>query len=56
MRLSKLLMECIDIELLRMIGGMLSTIYKVDPITESRARWRFARICVELDITILLSL
>ncbi|KAK0602891.1 hypothetical protein LWI29_037935 [Acer saccharum] len=30
---------------------MLGTAIKVDPITESQARGRFARICVEIDIT-----
>ncbi|KAK3204901.1 hypothetical protein Dsin_018947 [Dipteronia sinensis] len=50
-RLSKLPMEWIDVELLRLIEGMLGTVYKVDPITESQAKGRFARICVELDIS-----
>ncbi|KAK3193785.1 hypothetical protein Dsin_025095 [Dipteronia sinensis] len=50
-RPSKIPLECIDVELLRMIGGMLGTTYKVDHITESQARGRFDRICVELDIT-----
>ena len=50
-RLSKLPMEWIDVELLRSIGGMLGTTFKVDPITETQARGRYARICVEIDIT-----
>ncbi|KAK0585714.1 hypothetical protein LWI29_032918 [Acer saccharum] len=50
-RLSKLPMEWIEVELLRNIGGMLGNTIKVDPITESQARGRFARICVEIDIT-----
>ncbi|KAK2645211.1 hypothetical protein Ddye_020406 [Dipteronia dyeriana] len=50
-RLSKLPMEWIDVDLLRSIGGMLGTTFKVDPITESQARGRFTRICVEIDIT-----
>ena len=50
-RLSKLPMKWIDVELLRIIGGLLGTTYKVNPITESQARGRFARICVEIDIT-----
>ncbi|KAK3198863.1 hypothetical protein Dsin_022278 [Dipteronia sinensis] len=50
-RLSKLPIEWIDVELLRLIGGMLGTANKVDHITESHARWRFSRICVELDIS-----
>ncbi|KAK0574080.1 hypothetical protein LWI29_017932 [Acer saccharum] len=50
-RLSKLPMECIDVDLLRNIGRMLGTTIKVDPITKSQARDRYARICVEIDIT-----
>ncbi|KAK2653253.1 hypothetical protein Ddye_013109 [Dipteronia dyeriana] len=48
-RLSKLPMEWIDVNLLRKIGEMLGTAYKVDPIMESQARDRFVRICVEID-------
>lgn len=44
-------MEWINVELLRMIGGMLGDTYKVDPITKLHARGRFARICVDMDIT-----
>ncbi|KAK0597259.1 hypothetical protein LWI29_023477 [Acer saccharum] len=50
-RLSRLLMEWIEVGLLRSIGGMLGNTIKVDPITESQARGRFARICVEIDTT-----
>ncbi|KAK3219609.1 hypothetical protein Dsin_013579 [Dipteronia sinensis] len=50
-RLSKLPMEWIDVDLLWNIGGMLRTTYKVDHVTEAQARGRFARIYVELDIT-----
>ncbi|KAK0591926.1 hypothetical protein LWI29_010382 [Acer saccharum] len=50
-RLSRLPMEWIDVDLLWNIGGMLGSTYKVDPITESQARGRFARICIEIDIT-----
>ena len=38
-------------DLLKAIGGLLGVTYKVDPITESQARGRFTRICVEIDIT-----
>lgn len=44
-RLSKLSMEWIDVDLLRNIGGMLGTIIKFDPIIELQARGRFARMC-----------
>ncbi|KAK0586904.1 hypothetical protein LWI29_014182 [Acer saccharum] len=50
-RLSKLPMEWMVSELLWNIGGMLERMCKVDPITEMQARGRFARICVEIDIT-----
>ena len=50
-RLSKLPVEWCDVVLLWDIGGMLGTVLKVDPITESQARGRFARICIEIDIT-----
>ncbi|KAK2658150.1 hypothetical protein Ddye_004683 [Dipteronia dyeriana] len=50
-RLSKLPTEWIDVDLLWNIEGMLGNAYKVYPITESQARWRFARICINLDIT-----
>ncbi|KAK3185134.1 hypothetical protein Dsin_032420 [Dipteronia sinensis] len=53
-RLSKLLMEWMDYDLLWNIGGMLGKICKVDPITVNQARGRFARICVEVDISKLL--
>ncbi|KAK2646420.1 hypothetical protein Ddye_021615 [Dipteronia dyeriana] len=33
------------------IGGILGTTDKVDPITESHARVKFVRICVEIDTT-----
>ncbi|KAK0603978.1 hypothetical protein LWI29_010831 [Acer saccharum] len=50
-RLSKLPMEWMVSDLLWSIGGMLGRMCKVDPITENQARGRFARICVEIDIT-----
>ncbi|KAK3183171.1 hypothetical protein Dsin_030457 [Dipteronia sinensis] len=50
-RLSKLAMEWIDVDPLRIVGGMLGITYKVDPISESQARGRFVRICVEIDVT-----
>ena len=51
LRLSKLPMEWMNYELLWSIGGMLGRMCKVDPITENQARGRFARICVEIDIS-----
>ncbi|KAK3185201.1 hypothetical protein Dsin_032487 [Dipteronia sinensis] len=50
-RLSKLPLEWLDSELLWNIGGMLGIMCKVDPLTVNQARGRFARICVEIDIS-----
>ncbi|KAK3184665.1 hypothetical protein Dsin_031951 [Dipteronia sinensis] len=50
-RLSKLPMEWLDSDLLWSIGGMLGRMCKVDPVNENQARGRFARICVEIDIS-----
>ncbi|KAL5777519.1 hypothetical protein ACOSP7_010445 [Xanthoceras sorbifolium] len=50
-RLSKLPMEWIDVDVLRNIGSILGNVCKVDSFTKAQSRGRFARICVELDIT-----
>ncbi|KAK2642539.1 hypothetical protein Ddye_024302 [Dipteronia dyeriana] len=50
-RLSRLPMEWIDVNLLWKMCGSLGTTFKIDPITESQARGRFVRICVEIDTT-----
>ncbi|KAL5803163.1 hypothetical protein ACOSQ4_031468 [Xanthoceras sorbifolium] len=50
-RLSNIPMELMDLGLLWKIGRMLGSTCKVDPITESQARGRFARLCVEIDIS-----
>ncbi|KAK3198505.1 hypothetical protein Dsin_021920 [Dipteronia sinensis] len=50
-RLSKLPMEWMDSDLLWNIGGMLGKMCKVDLITKTQACDRFARICVEIDIS-----
>ncbi|KAK2659814.1 hypothetical protein Ddye_006347 [Dipteronia dyeriana] len=50
-RLSKLPIEWMVFDLFWSISGMLGKMCKVDPITENQARGRFARICVEIDIT-----
>ncbi|KAL5798096.1 hypothetical protein ACOSQ2_002916 [Xanthoceras sorbifolium] len=51
-RLSKLPMEWIDVDMLRNIGSILGNVCKVDSFTEAQSSGRFARICVELDITV----
>ncbi|KAL5757024.1 hypothetical protein ACOSQ2_021770 [Xanthoceras sorbifolium] len=50
-RLTKIPLECLDVNYLWRIGKMLGTMCKVDPITVTQARGRFARLCVEIDIT-----
>ncbi|KAL5865791.1 hypothetical protein ACOSQ3_003305 [Xanthoceras sorbifolium] len=44
-------MEWMEFDLLWNFGGMLRSMIKVDLITESQARGRFAKICVEVDVT-----
>ncbi|KAL5768183.1 hypothetical protein ACOSQ2_014966 [Xanthoceras sorbifolium] len=50
-RLSRLPIEWIDFDLLWRIGRMLGSNYKVDPVTETQARGRFARPSMEIDIS-----
>ncbi|KAK3198636.1 hypothetical protein Dsin_022051 [Dipteronia sinensis] len=50
-QLSTLPMEWMNSDLLWSIGGMLGRMYRVDPNTMNQARCRFARICVEIDIS-----
>ncbi|KAL5770133.1 hypothetical protein ACOSP7_014287 [Xanthoceras sorbifolium] len=49
-RISRLPMEWMEVELLWSISGMLEAMCKVNPITESQAMGRFVRICVEIDV------
>ncbi|KAL5832770.1 hypothetical protein ACOSQ3_016444 [Xanthoceras sorbifolium] len=51
LRISRLPMEWLNTDLLWRIGNILGATCKVDPITETQARGRFARICVEIDIS-----
>ncbi|KAL5834734.1 hypothetical protein ACOSQ4_014231 [Xanthoceras sorbifolium] len=50
-RISKLPIKWIDGELLWNIGGMLGITLKVDLVTEAQSRGRFARICIEINIS-----
>ncbi|KAH7566073.1 hypothetical protein JRO89_XS08G0079500 [Xanthoceras sorbifolium] len=50
-RLSGLPMEWMELDLLWLVGGLLGSMCKVDPITESQERSRFARIYVEVDVS-----
>ncbi|KAL5834427.1 hypothetical protein ACOSQ3_014007 [Xanthoceras sorbifolium] len=40
-----------DLDILGSIGGMLGSMCKVDPITVNQSSGRYARICVEIDIS-----
>ncbi|KAL5820839.1 hypothetical protein ACOSQ3_022721 [Xanthoceras sorbifolium] len=44
-------MEWMELDLLWLVGGLLGSMCKVDPITESQERSRFARIYVEVDVS-----
>ncbi|KAL5857254.1 hypothetical protein ACOSQ3_004712 [Xanthoceras sorbifolium] len=50
-RLTKIFMEWMDVELLWNIRGMLGSTCKVDPITVMQTRGRYVRLCVEIDIS-----
>ncbi|KAL5833363.1 hypothetical protein ACOSQ3_017037 [Xanthoceras sorbifolium] len=50
-RLTKLPLECLNANYLWRVGKMLGTMCKVDPVTVTQARGRFARLCVKIDIT-----
>ncbi|KAL5852833.1 hypothetical protein ACOSQ3_007951 [Xanthoceras sorbifolium] len=51
-RLSKLPMEWIDVDVLRNIWSIIENVCNIDSFTEAQSRGRFARICVELDIIV----
>ncbi|KAM1486322.1 hypothetical protein ACFX2I_000534 [Malus domestica] len=43
--------ECFNVWAMRKIGGVLRKLLKIDINTNSHARGKFARICVEIDLT-----
>ncbi|KAL5770760.1 hypothetical protein ACOSP7_014914 [Xanthoceras sorbifolium] len=47
----RLSLELMEPEMLWRIGSMLGSTCKVDPVTISQARGRFAQLCVEIDIS-----
>ncbi|KAL5753236.1 hypothetical protein ACOSQ2_023743 [Xanthoceras sorbifolium] len=51
LRISKLPLDWVEVNLLWKIGGLLGKTVKVDPISKAQTRGRYARICVEIDIT-----
>lgn len=50
-RVSAMQLECFDIWALKRIGNLLGKLLKIDTLTTSQNRGKFARICVELDLT-----
>ncbi|KAL5800987.1 hypothetical protein ACOSQ3_032619 [Xanthoceras sorbifolium] len=51
LRISKLPLDWIDVNLLWKIGGLLEKTVKVDLISKAQTRGKYTRICVEIDIT-----
>lgn len=47
-------LECFDVWSLQRIGNLLGKLLKIDTLTTARNRGKFARLCVELDLTKLL--
>ncbi|XP_021803308.1 uncharacterized protein LOC110747440 [Prunus avium] len=50
-RVSALQLECFDTWALKRIGNLLGKLLKIDTLTTSQNRGKFARLCVELDLT-----
>lgn len=50
-RVSALQLECFDVWALKRIGNLLGKLLKIDTLTTSQNRGKFARLCVELDLT-----
>lgn len=44
-------LECFDIWALKRIGNLLGKLLKIDGLTTAQNRGKFARLCVELDLT-----
>ncbi|KAL5743601.1 hypothetical protein ACOSQ2_026717 [Xanthoceras sorbifolium] len=51
LRLSGLPMEWVDAGLLWKLGGILGKTYRMDQITKAQSRGRYARLCIEIDIS-----
>ncbi|KAL5739817.1 hypothetical protein ACOSQ2_028997 [Xanthoceras sorbifolium] len=51
LRFTKLPMEWIDADFLWRLGELLGKMCRVDPITDVQSRGRYARMCIEIDIT-----
>ncbi|KAI5349115.1 hypothetical protein L3X38_002002 [Prunus dulcis] len=50
-RVSAIHLECFDVWALKRIGNLLGKLLKIDALTTSQNRGKFARMCVELDLT-----
>ncbi|CAL9017859.1 unnamed protein product, partial [Prunus brigantina] len=50
-RVSAIQLECFDVWSLKRIGNLLGKLLKIDSLTTSQNRGKFARLCVELDLT-----
>ncbi|BFG35690.1 hypothetical protein CerSpe_219640 [Prunus speciosa] len=50
-RVSALQLECFDVWSLKRIGNLVGKLLKIDSLTTSQNRGKFARLCVEIDLT-----
>ncbi|VVA39940.1 PREDICTED: reverse mRNAase [Prunus dulcis] len=50
-RVSAIHLECFDVWALKRIGNLLGKLLKIDALTTSQNRGKFARMCVEPDLT-----
>ncbi|XP_021803305.1 uncharacterized protein LOC110747435, partial [Prunus avium] len=50
-RVSAIQLECFDVWALKRIGNLLGKLLKIDAFTTSQNRGKFARLCIEIDLT-----
>lgn len=50
-RVAAIQLECFDVWALKRIGNLLRKLLKIDALTTSQNKGKFARLCVELDLT-----
>lgn len=51
LRVSTIQLECFDVWSLKRIGNLLGKLLKIDSLTTTQNCGKFARLCVELDLT-----
>ncbi|CAL2278991.1 unnamed protein product [Prunus armeniaca] len=51
LRVSAIQLECFDVWSLKRVGNLLGKLLKIDSLTTAQNRGKFARLCVELDLT-----